>query len=249
MRAERRSSPGRDPLAGVVRRSRAAMALESFVRAFWPFFSVLALGWAALAFGLAEITSRAQLTAALGIVGVVLLALLIRGLRHFRWPGAAEARARIDATLPGRPLAALSDEPALGRDDPAAQGVWAAHLARMRRIAATARPVAADLRLAAHDPWAIRLVALVALVAAALFARDRGVEAVSAALAPAPGAGVVAGPSFEGWAEPPAYTGRPTLYLPEVTGGTPVAVPEGTEVTIRVYGDPGRFAVEETVSA
>ncbi|HET9069126.1 MAG TPA: TIGR02302 family protein [Amaricoccus sp.] len=248
MRAERRATGARDPLARVVRRSRAAMALESFVRAFWPLGSVLALAWAALAFGLAEITTRAQMTAALGLVGVILIGLFIRGLRRFRWPGAAEARARIDATLPGRPLAALSDEPALGRDDPAAQGVWAAHLARMRRIAASARPVAADLRLAAHDPWAIRLVALVALLAAAVFARDRGIEAVSAALAPAPGTAVVAGPSFEGWAEPPAYTGRPTLYLPEVAGGAPVAVPEGTEVTIRAYGDPERFAVEETVS-
>ncbi|HVH02585.1 MAG TPA: DUF4175 family protein, partial [Amaricoccus sp.] len=117
-----------------------------------------------------------------------------------------------------------------------------------RRVAATARPVVADLRLAAHDPWALRLVALVALIAAGLFARDRGVEAVSAVLAPVPGTAVAAGPSFEGWAEPPAYTGRPTLYLPEVPDGTPVAVPEGTKVTIRVYGDPQRFAIAESVS-
>ena len=36
MRAERRASRGRDPLARVLWRSRAAMALESFTRAFWP---------------------------------------------------------------------------------------------------------------------------------------------------------------------------------------------------------------------
>ena len=112
--------------------------------------------------------------AAMGAAGLGLLVLLVLGLRRFRWPSVADARARIDATLPGRPLAALADRPALGRDDPGAQAVWAAHLARMRRIAATARPVMADLRLAAHDPWALRLVALVALIAAGLFARDRG---------------------------------------------------------------------------
>lgn len=224
------------------------MALESFTRAFWPFGSALAFVWAALAFGLAEITTRPQLMALAGAAGVLLLALLVRGIMRFHWPGEAEARARIDAVLPGRPLAALSDEPALGRDDPAAQGVWAAHLARMRRLAATARPVVPDLRLAGYDRWAIRLMALVALIAAGLFARDRGVEAVATALAPVPGTAVAAGPSFEGWAEPPAYTGRPTVYLPEVAAGSTVAVPEGTEVTIRVYGETDRFAIEEDIS-
>ena len=248
MRAERRASRGRDPLARVLWRSRAAMVLESFTRAFWPLGSAVALVWAALAFGLAEVTTRPQLMAAMGAAGLGLLVLLILGLRRFRWPSVADARARIDATLPGRPLAALADRPALGRDDPGAQAVWAAHLARMRRIAATARPVMADLRLAAHDPWALRLVALVALIAAGLFARDRGVEAVGTVLAPAPGTAVAAGPSFEGWAEPPAYTGRPTLYLPEVPGGAPVAVPEGTRVTIRVYGEPERFAIARDAS-
>ncbi len=248
MRAERRAERGRDPLARILRRSRAAMALESFTRAFWPLGVALALLWASLAFGLAEITTRPQLMAAVGAGGAVVLFLLIRGLRRFHWPTAAAARSRIDATLPGRPLAALADTPALGSDDPAARGVWSAHLARMRRVAAQARPVAADLRLAAHDPWALRLVALVALIAAVVFARDRGAEAVATILHPPAATAVAAGPSFEGWAEPPAYTGRPTLYLPEVPGGTPVAVPEGTRVTLRVYGEPERFDIEENVS-
>ena len=111
--------------------------------------------------------------------------------------------------------------------------------ARGHRPAGGGRPPAGG-----RDPWALRLVALVALIAAGLFARDRGVEAVATVLGPAPGAAVAAGPSFEGWAEPPAYTGRPTLYLPEVPGGAPVAVPEGTQVTLRVYGSPERFDLD-----
>ena len=235
-------------MTAVVRRSRFAMGLESFTRAFWPLGSGLAVLWAALAFGLAEITTRGQLMAILGIAGAGLLALLVLGLRRFRWPRAAAARDRIDATLPGRPLATLRDRPALGRDDPGAEAVWAAHLARMRRLAAGARPVVADLRLAARDPWALRLGALVALVAALVFARDRGVESVAAALQAPPAAATAAGPSYEGWAEPPAYTGRPTLYLPEVAGDAPIAVPQGTVVTLRAYGDAERFALAETVS-
>ena len=187
MRGERRAPGGSDPLDRVVRRSRFAMALESFTRAFWPLGSALAALWAALAFGLAEIATRGQLVAILAAAGLGLLALLVLGIRRFRWPRAAEARDRIDATLPGRPLATLLDTPALGRGDPAAEAVWAAHLARMRRLAASARPVVADLRLAARDPWALRLMALVALVAALVFARDRGVESVATALQAPPG--------------------------------------------------------------
>ena len=224
------------------------MAVELFVRAFWPLGSGLAVVWAALAFGLAEITTRRQLVAVMALAGVALLVLLWQGLRRFSWPSAELARARIDTTLPGRPLSSLEDTPALGRDDPAAEGVWAAHLARMRRLAATARPVQADLRLASRDPWALRLMALVLLIAAGLFARDGSVESVAAALAPGPDAAVAAGPSFEGWAEPPAYTGRPTLYLSEVAGDAPVPVPEGTTVTLRVYGAPERFDLSESVS-
>ena len=248
MRGERRAVGGSDPLDRVVRRSRFAMAIELFTRAFWPLGSALAVLWAALAFGLAEITTRSQLIAALAAAGAVLLALLVLGLRRFRWPRADHARDRIDATLAGRPLATLRDRPALGRDDPAAEAVWAAHLARMRRLAASARPVVADLRLAARDPWALRLMALVALVAALVFAGDRGVESVSAALQAGPGTATAAGPSYEGWAEPPAYTGRPTLYLPEVPGDAPVAVPQGTVVTLRGYGDAEGFELAETVS-
>jgi uncharacterized protein (TIGR02302 family) len=248
MRADRRQPRADDPLERVVRASRVAMALESLARAFWPLGTAVAALWSALAFGLPELLTRNQFLAVAATAGVVLLALLVLGLRRFRWPSPDAARARIDAGLPGRPLAALRDAPALGRDDPAAQGVWAAHLARMRRLAAAARPVRADLRLARHDPWALRLVALVALIAAAVFARDPTIEAAAGALKPAPGAAVATGPSFEGWAEPPAYTGRPTLYLPEVATGSPVSVPEGTKVTLRAYGPASRFDLAETVS-
>jgi uncharacterized protein (TIGR02302 family) len=243
----RRPLDGRDPLRRIIRQSQAAMAAESFTRAFWPLASVLAVLWAALAFGLAEVVTRAELLVLLAIAGLAALWFLVQGLRRFRWPSAAAARARVDASLPGRPLASLRDTPALGRDDPGAQAVWAVHLARMRRLAALARPARADLRLASRDPWAFRLMALVLLIAAALFARDRRIDSLAEALQPAPEAAAAAGPTFEGWAEPPAYTGLPTLYLPEVTGDA-VAVPEGTRVTLRAYGTPDRFELAETVS-
>ena len=75
-------------------------------------------------------------------LGLVALALGLRGIGRFRWPSRVAARARLDASLPGRPLETLRDRPAIGGDDPEAQGVWSAHLARMARIAAGARSTA-----------------------------------------------------------------------------------------------------------
>ena len=59
---------------------------------------------------------------------------------------------------------------------------------------------------------------------------------------------VATGPSFEGWANPPTYTGLPTVYFgPD----TPEALylPAGTEVTYRVYGAEEDFAITEGVSS
>lgn len=248
MSGTRRDRPEADPLDRVIRRTRLAMAAETLVRAFWPLATLLAVFWAALAFGLASVAPRGLLLGILGGAAVAALGLAGLGARRLRWPTRAAAVARVDATLPGRPLAALGDRLALGAQDDGARSVWAAHLARMRALAARARPVRPDLRLARDDPWAIRLMALVALIAAVTFTRGEAVGGLGAAFAPSGPATVATGPAFEAWAEPPAYTGRPALYLPEVAAEPAVAVPAGTTITVRVYGAAERFALRESVS-
>ncbi len=207
MTEERRADRGRDPLARVILRSRVAMGLELFTRAVWPLGSARRLvGGAGVRTGrdhLADAASGAGCLAGMLLVWRCLCGAQLPLAERGRGAGAD----RRDAA--GAPLAALRDTPALGLDDPGTQAVWAAHLARMRRLAASAVPARADLRLAGRDPWALRLMALVLLIAAAVFARDPGIGSVAAALQPAPGSTVATGPSFEGWAEPPAYTGRP----------------------------------------
>jgi uncharacterized protein (TIGR02302 family) len=235
-------------IAAAIGRTRLAMALERATRAFWPLGSLLLAVWALLAFGLGEWLGRPQLLAALGLVGIAALALAGLGAWRFRWPRRSEALARVDATLPGRPLAALEDEVALGRDDPGAVGVWTAHRERMAEVARAARAVAPDLRLASRDPWALRLVALALALTALVFARNDAVEGISAAFVPAGDAAVASGPAYEAWAEPPAYTGLPTLYLPQVGGDRPLSVPQGTEITVRAYGAAEDFALSQSVA-
>ncbi|MEL6586693.1 MAG: DUF4175 family protein, partial [Pseudomonadota bacterium] len=62
-----------------------------------------------------------------------------------------------------------------------------------------------------------------------------------------PAAQLSTGPAWEGWLEPPRHTGLPTLSLAELDRGA-VEVPEGTRVTIRLYGEVGALSVTETVS-
>jgi len=228
-----------------VRLTLAGMVAERATRAFWPAWTILLAAAAALAFGAHDLLGRGALLAAVAAVALAVLVTLALGLRRFRWPRRVEALDRIDRRLPGRPIAALGDALALGEADAATRGVWAAHIARMTERARKARPAAPDLRLAARDPLALRYAALTAFVVALAFGLPGRVAEV-AGIATGPGTAVAAGPAWEGWAEPPAYTGRPSLYLNAIVAG-PVEVPEGSRITFRLYGGDG-LSVSETVS-
>jgi uncharacterized protein (TIGR02302 family) len=224
------------------------MVLESALRSFWPALTAAGAFWAALAFGLAGQLNPAGVWIVTAFAALLILYLLILGFGRFRWPSRAAAVARLDSTLSGRPLAALEDTPALGTDDPAVLSVWEVHRQRMAERASKAGAASPDLRLASRDPWALRLVVLVLFIAAVVFSRTDGVSTLAGAFGPTASSDAVTGPSYEGWAEPPLYTGRPTLYLPDVGSARPVSLPKGTRITLRTYGAPEDFTLSEGVS-
>lgn len=221
------------------------MRAEALVRAFWPLWSVLIAGLAVLMLGLQDLMIL-ELVWALGMGWMLgVLAALWRGLRALRWPDAAAALDRLDATLPGRPIGAMLDAQAIGGADPASAAVWRAHQARMAARAATARAVDPDLRLSARDPFALRYVAAAALAVALVFGSVGRVGSVAGL---APGATVIAtGPTWEGWIAPPSHTGLPVLYLSDLPDS--IDVPKGATVTLRFYGEVGDLMLAETVSA
>ena len=225
----------------------AGLWAERLTQAFWPFWTVLISALAALAFGLQDLLPLESLWAGLVLTLLGGIWALVSGIMAFRKPTRAEAYARLDARLPGQPIASLQDEQALGTNDPASTGVWQAHLARMADRAAKARAVEPNLRLAKRDPFALRYVALTALVMAVIFGSLWRVASV-AALTPGGAAALASGPTWEGWAQPPAYTGKPALYLNDIEQ-TDLALPAGTKLQFRLYGDPGALVLVETVSA
>lgn len=221
------------------------MAAERLLRGFWPFATVLMAVLAALMFGLQDVLPLEAFWAGSVAAVLALLVTLALGLRRFRWPSVQEALDRLDRTLPGRPIAAITDTQAIGARDDASRAVWAAHVQRMTARVRQARAVEPDLKIAARDPFALRYVALVALVMAFMFGSVWRVASVTE-MTPG-GAAAAETAAWEGWVEPPAHTGKPSLYLADIPPGA-LTVPQGSRLTIRLYGEVGRLIVDETVS-
>ena len=240
------------PLTPVLYRLRRPLTLtwagliaERVVRAFWPLWSLIAAFSAVLMLGLHEILSFEILWSVIVLALLALVAALVHGFRRFRWPRRAEAVSRMDAALPGHPLAALADTQAIGSDDPASAALWQAHQKRMAQRAATAKAVEPDLKLSRRDPFGLRYVALLGLVVALLFGSIWRVGTVGQT-GPGTGVALASGPAWEGWVEPPTYTGLPSLYLNDID--TRITAPEGSRISIRLYGELGALSVSETVS-
>src|SRR5207249_5483685 len=108
--------------------------------------------------------------------GLALFALSALGallpLVRFRWPSREEGLARLDrgSGIRHRPATALTDT--LATQDPVALALWQA---QRERTLASIRRIRAGLpspRLAIHDPWALRALVVVLLVATYVAAGD-----------------------------------------------------------------------------
>lgn len=219
---------------------------ERLSRAFWPLWTLLITG-----LGLAALGVQDHLALEADWFALVSLALssvwaLVHGIRSFRKPTRDDALTRLDSRLPGRPIAALRDSLALGAADPDAEALWSVHRDRMAARAAQAKAVEPDLKLASRDPYALRYMALTVLVMALMFGSIWRVSTVASLPMPG-GPAAAAGPTWEGWAQPPAYTGKPALYLADQTDGG-LQLPKGTRIQLRFYGPPGALILDETVS-
>ncbi|WP_135506612.1 TIGR02302 family protein [Roseovarius aestuariivivens] len=223
----------------------AGLIAERVVQAFWPLWTLLIAVAGLFMLGLQDMApvEVVWVTGLAAIAAAVVFA--IRGLRRFAWPRRDEAIDRMDAVLPGHPLAALADRQAIGGGDSGSKALWQAHIDRMTERAKSAQVVEPDLRLSRRDPFGLRYVALLGLVVALLFGSVWRAGSVTQTL-PGGGAALASGPAWEGWIEPPAYTGLPSLYLNDQSDT--FRAPEGSRVTIRLYGEVGQLSVAETVS-
>ena len=226
--------------------TRFGMRAEGLVRSLWPLLTVALLALAAAMMGLHEVLPIEAIWAFVGLTAGAALWALVYAVRHWSWPSTADAMMRLDGSLAGRPITALLDDQAIGGGDDASAAVWRAHKRRMAERAAKAQAVPADLRVASRDPYALRYVAALAFGIALVFGSIWRMGTV-AEMASGGAGTLAAGPVWEGWAEPPRYTGKPTLYLNDQAEGA-LELPVGTIVTMRLYGEVGALTVSETIS-
>ena len=141
---------------------------------------------------------------------------------------AAVRRLERDSGVPHRPLVAVQDQLAAGGNDPMATALWEAHRRREAERLAGLSNKPAHPGLAVLDTWALRFVPILALVVALAIAGGWRSDRMAAAFTPAfpPPPPVVANL----WIAPPAYTGKPPIYLDIAEHDKLLRVPVGSKL-------------------
>ncbi len=134
----------------------------------------------------------------------------------------------------------LDDRPAGG--DVLAHAVWREH---QQRLADRADKIKTGKRSSfwrGLDPWNVRWLILAIFIGAGVYAGRDAPARLAEAYAPPWGALFGDGRlTFDVWATPPAYTGQSAIYLAgrASTGGAAPAAPEGSMVSVRIFGAKG----------
>lgn len=227
-------------LAQALQRARWSIGWErawpSLARVLCVVGLFLIASWAGLWLALSPVAR----TVALALFVIALVATLYPLLR-FRWPTREEGLARLDrgSGIRHRPATALTDT--LASQDPLARALWQA---QRERTLASLKRIRAGLpspRLPLHDPWALRALVLVLLVATWFAASgERGARIMAAF----DWNGVIA-PSnvrVDAWVNPPPYTAKPPIILSAAnkdatnTDAAALAVPSGSTLIVRSSG-------------
>ena len=180
----------------------------------------------------------------------VLAAAATMPLLFVRFPTHHDRLRRLDLTaqavhsIAHRPATAIADEMATAQEDAWSKTLWRAHVERALLLARSLRAGLPTPRLAGRDPFALRGLALLLVVATFFAAGGERARRVAAAF---DWQGVVAPPNFrlDAWVSPPTYTGKPPLILPglhpgvqpsEQSHAAAVSVPVGSVLIIRASG-------------
>src|SRR5204862_5930067 len=155
----------------------------------------------------------------------------------------ASALRRIDRNsgLAHRPATTVSDQLAVSQNDPMSSALWQAHIERALRAARNLRAGWPMPQLALRDPFALRALVAVLLIATFFAAGGDRSRRITAAFN-WQGFTTPANYRIDAWITPPPYTARPPVILPGMRPGetahaaSSVAVPVGSILVIRATG-------------
>lgn len=210
--------------------TRRRLTLLALGRAWWPAFVFIGLF---LIIALAGGFDRLSNFAAAAILPLLILTgvgLVWYSGGRYRRPSDDEVIRALDKQSELRPVTSLKDRPADPSATPAS--LWRAHRARLIAEIGNLRLPRFPAEWAALDPYRLRFVIPVAVLALALLAGAAGPGRIGRALTPDLGA--LAGADkmvVEAWVTPPEHTGRAPIFLQ--AGMNDIRVPIGSEVTLR----------------
>lgn len=200
----------------------------------------LALSWAGL-WALLPPLGRAGL---LCVLGLLVLASALPLLRFVR-PTENDSLRRLDlgSGLAHRPATAMADPIAAGTEDIGSVALWQAHVARAIAKVRSLKAGVPRPGLSLRDPYAIRALVLIVVIATFVGAGGERLKRLTAAF---DWRGAVASANFriDAWVTPPNYTAKPPVLLPGIRAGEPVreaqpiTVPAGSVLVIRATGTP-----------
>ncbi len=224
-----------------IRRARAfvtgVMVLERIWPLLLPLLIVVSLYLTVAWFGAFRLVADwARLSVASAFALATLAALW--PLTRFRWPPADQVNGRIEQAnqLAHTPLLAQTDQ-LTGSNDAFAEALWREH---KQRIASGLGNLAGDFPktgLPERDPWGLRAVVPLLLVIAFSWSFGAGGGTIYDPLRQHNIAPVIP-PRIDAWVTPPAYTGKPPIFMTERANATRDAfsVPAGSVVTLRATG-------------
>ena len=228
-----------------IRLSGLALTVERFARAFWPCVAALLAMFSMLVWQVHAVLSYPFDLGMYGVFIAVVLIFLWKGLRRFSRATQDEAIVRLDQTGHGNPVTTLIDRQFIGTDDADTQQLWQLHQHRMAKQADLVEVRAPHVRLAKRDPWALRLIALLFFGSAIFFGRAGSDQSITETLQDLASGTTGVTVSYEAWAEPPAYTGFPVIYLNTLANDTVLKLPVGTQFILRSYGTSALEIISE----
>ena len=217
--------------------ARLSLWWERVWPALWPATGIVGLFAAAALLDLfAQIPSSLHLIlllADLSFAGYF----LYRNFRAFLAPDWQESARRVerDSTLAHRPITERHDRLAAGSGDPLAEALWRVHMKRLLAAIYRLRLRLPSPGLPARDPYALRYVVLLLLVAGVVMAGPDWSRRLIAGFTPdsnSPQSSAL----LDAWITPPAYTGVAPIYLEHAaTTEKAIAVPAGSQLVLRVH--------------
>jgi len=229
----------RERIDHAVSRARLVLFWESFWPVASPFIGLAALFAIVSWFGLWRVVSDPVRYAIL-LAFAVGLGLCFWRVRWLAAPTRNAALARVETAtgVEHRPATAFGDRIGVGARDSVAEALWAAHRHRLLAALDRLKTGVPSPGLVRRDPLALRFLVAVLFVVAFLAAGPERRERIAEAFQGGEPASVTVA-RIDAWVTPPAYTGRPPIFLTGDSArppGTELSVPAGSVVTVRTSG-------------